>query len=113
VDVINNQLIFIKKESMKTITNFLEKYGLTIILCLTVLSTCSTSMNRKRSEKKILNELDSLKTEVFVLKKELKKELKVEGLKAEKRMIQSTDRKILDVNRQAEIDKELQQLEKQ
>jgi hypothetical protein len=70
-------------------------------------------MNRKRSEKKILNELDSLKTEVFVLKKELKKELKVEGLKAEKRMIQSTDRKILDVNRQAEIDKELQQLEKQ
>jgi hypothetical protein len=112
VDVINNQLIFIKKESMKTITNFLEKYGLTIILCLTVLSTCSTSMNRKRSEKKILNELDSLKTEVFVLKKELKKELKVEGLKAEKRMIQSTDRKILDVNRQAEIDKELQQLEK-
>jgi hypothetical protein len=70
-------------------------------------------MNRKRSEKKILNELDSLKTEVFVLKKELQKELKVEGLKAEKRMIQSTDRKILDVNRQAEIDKELQQLEKQ
>ena len=98
---------------MKTITNFLEKYGLTIILCLIVLSTCSTSMNRKRSEKKILNELDSLKTEVFVLKKELKKELKVEGLKAEKRMIQSTDRKILDVNRQAEIDKEIQQLEKQ
>ena len=98
---------------MKTITNFLEKYGLMVILCLTVLSTCSTSMSRKRSEKKILNELDSLKTEVFVLKKELKKELKVEGLKAEKRMIQSTDRKILDVNRQAQIDKELQQLEKQ
>ena len=98
---------------MKTITNFLEKYGLMVILCLIVLSTCSTSMSRKRSEKKILNELDSLKTEVFVLKKELKKELKVEGLKAEKRMIQSTDRKILDVNRQAEIDKELQQLEKQ
>ena len=97
---------------MKTITEFLGKHGLMVILCLTVLSTCSTSMSRKRSEKKILNELDSLKTEVFVLKKELQKELKVEGLKAEKRMIQSTDRKILDVNRQGEIDKELQQLEK-
>jgi hypothetical protein len=46
------------------------------------------------------------------LKQELLKEIKIEGLKAEKRMIQSTDRKILDVNRQAEIDKELQQLEK-
>ena len=45
--------------------------------------------------------------------KHSKKELKVEGLKAEKRMIQSTDRKILDVNREAEIDKELQQLEKE
>jgi hypothetical protein len=47
------------------------------------------------------------------LKQELQKEIKVEGLKVEKRMIQSTDRKILDVNRQAEIDKEIQQLEKQ
>jgi hypothetical protein len=47
------------------------------------------------------------------LKQELQKEIKVEGLKVEKRMIQSTDRKILDVNRQGEIDKEIQQLEKQ
>jgi hypothetical protein len=38
--------------------------------------------------------------------------LKIEGLKTEKRMIQSTDRKILDVNRQSEIDKEIQELEK-
>ena len=37
--------------------------------------------------------------------------LTIEGLKAEKRMIQSTDRKILDVNRQSEIDKEIQVLE--
>jgi hypothetical protein len=46
------------------------------------------------------------------LKEDLQKQIKIEGLKAEKRMIQATDRKILDVNRQAEIDKELQQLEK-
>ena len=98
---------------MQTIKNFMEKYGLMIILCLTVLSTCSTSMNRKRSEKKILNELDSIKIEIKRLEKNFEKEIKVEGLKVEKRMIQSTDRKILDVNRQAEIDKELQLLEKQ
>ena len=42
---------------------------------------------------------------------ELNKMLKIEGLKVEKRMIQSTDRKILDVNRQSEIDKEIQNLE--
>jgi hypothetical protein len=70
-------------------------------------------MSKKRFEKKVMGEFDSLKTEIKVLKQELQKEIKVEGLKVEKRMIQSTDRKILDVNRQAEIDKEIQQLEKQ
>ena len=38
--------------------------------------------------------------------------LKIEGLKSEKRMIQSTDRNILDVNRQSNIDKELDSLQK-
>jgi hypothetical protein len=39
----------------------------------------------------------------------LTNQMQIEGLKAEKRMIQSTDRKILDVNRMSEIDKELKQ----
>ena len=43
---------------------------------------------------------------------DIKKEIKLEGLRVEKRMIQSTDRKILDVNRQKEIDKEISKLEK-
>jgi hypothetical protein len=38
--------------------------------------------------------------------------LKIEGLKSEKRMIQSTDRNILDVNRQSNIDRELDSLQK-
>jgi hypothetical protein len=38
--------------------------------------------------------------------------VQLEGLKVEKRMIQSTDRKILDVQRQSEIDKEINLLEK-
>jgi hypothetical protein len=42
---------------------------------------------------------------------EFNKMLKIEGLKAEKRMIQATDRKILDVNRQTAIDNEIKILE--
>lgn len=97
---------------MKTIVNFFDKFGLPIILVLFVLNTCTNSMSKKRSEKKVLNELDSIRTEMTNLKQELKKEIKIEGLKGEKRMIQSTDRKIMDLNRQIEIDKELKQLDK-
>jgi hypothetical protein len=50
--------------------------------------------------------MDSLCT-----KNELNKIIEIEGLKAEKRMIQSTDRKIMDVNRQSEIDLEIKKLE--
>lgn len=39
------------------------------------------------------------------------KDLQIEGLKAEKRMIQSADRNILDVNRQTAIDAEITKLE--
>jgi endonuclease III len=98
---------------MQKVMNFVDKHGMMIVLVLVVLSTCTGSMSKKRYEKKVMSEFDSLKTEIKVLKQELQKEIKVEGLKVEKRMIQSTDRKILDVNRQAEIDKEIQQLEKQ
>ena len=61
----------------------------------------------------MLNQVEKVQKSVDSLNQVLQKQIKIEGLKTEKRMIQSTDRKILDVNRQAEIDKELQQLEKQ
>jgi hypothetical protein len=38
-------------------------------------------------------------------------DLRLEGLRVEKRMIQSTDRKMLDVTRQVEIDKQINALE--
>jgi len=50
--------------------------------------------------------IDSLCT-----KNELNIIVEIEGLKAEKRMIQSTDRKIMDVNRQSKIDIEIKKLE--
>mgnify|MGYP000892579137 CR=1 FL=1 len=40
------------------------------------------------------------------------KDLQIEGLKSEKRMIQATDRKILDVQRQTQIEQEIKKLEK-
>jgi uncharacterized membrane protein (DUF106 family) len=63
-------------------------------------------------------------SEVSRLKKEVKanqeiinqlptaNDVKIEGLKSEKRMIQATDRKMLDVQRQNEIEKEIQSLQK-
>ena len=97
---------------MQKIMKFIEKHGLIIILMLMILATCTENMSKRMSEKKLNRQLDSIKTEIKLTRQELQKEIKVEGLKSEKRMIQSTDRKILDVNRQAEIDKELQQLTK-
>jgi hypothetical protein len=40
-----------------------------------------------------------------------KTDLEIEGLKSEKRMIQASDRKILDVQRQTEIDNEIKKLQ--
>jgi hypothetical protein len=66
----------------------------------------------------------SIDSEVSKLKKEAKanqeiintlptsKQLQIEGLKAEKRMIQATDRKMLDVQRQNVIEKEIEKLSK-
>ena len=49
--------------------------------------------------------------ETLVTKEEMAKELKRSGLEAEKRMIQATDRKLLDVRRQTEIEEELKKLD--
>jgi hypothetical protein len=69
--------------------------------------TCNSDVRslNKRIDK-ISNKLDSL--EMMIITHE---DLRLEGLKTEKRMIQSTDRKMLDVTRQAEIDKEINALE--
>jgi hypothetical protein len=93
---------------MKKVTDFIEKYGLILLVVLIVTSTCSSGMSKRRSEKKISDQFDSLKTEIKTLKDELKKEIKVEGLKTELRMIESTDRRMMDKERQTEIRKELE-----
>lgn len=79
-----------------------------VIALLTFFKGCSDS----REITKIKNEIKSIKDSTYT-KKELNLVLQIEGLKAEKRMIQATDRKMLDVQRQNEIDNELSKLSKE
>jgi hypothetical protein len=89
---------------MKPILNFIDTWGVRIMFFLVVIiffKTCTTNM-------KVQNVNDSVDS----LSVKLPKEIKIEGLKSEKRAIQASDRKILDVNRQTEIDQEISKLEK-
>jgi len=102
---------------MKTILNFLDTWSNRIVLPLVViifLKTCTTNSKIKNESDRIQvlqNKVDSIDVMILNQTKEIKKEIIIEGLKSEKRMIQSTDRKILDVNRQSEIDKEISKIE--
>ncbi len=96
---------------MSKFNEFTGKYFNLIALSLLVilfLRTCNSDT------KSINKRIDSLTTKVDSLQSSTvtKQDLQIEGLKSEKRMIQSTDRKILDVNRQSEIDKEIERLSK-
>lgn len=96
---------------MNKVLNFIDNWGLrfsTLVILIVFLKTCGTNSKIERVNK----DVDHLNKRIETLETNLRKEIKIEGLRSEKRMIQSTDRKILDVNRQNEIDKELQTLEK-
>ena len=88
-----------------------EKYSgmATFILLLMIFfNTCGNPV--KVTNKKI----DALSAKVDSLESVVatRKDLQLEGLKTEKRMIQSTDRKMLDVQRQTAIDEEIKMLDK-
>ena len=88
---------------MNKVEQFLQKHGLKVIivlLLLTYMKSCSVNSEVTKVKKQLVK-LDSLAN---------KRDLEIEGLKAEKRMIQATDRKMLDVQRQSEIDAELKKL---
>jgi hypothetical protein len=64
-----------------------------------------------RELSKMRKEIESIKDSTYT-KVELNKELKIMGLETEKRMIQATDRKLLDVQRQTQIEEEIKLLKK-
>jgi hypothetical protein len=84
---------------------FIEEKFTIIVLSLTLLSFIK-SCGDSREISKIRKEIQEIKDSTYS-KKELDIRIQIEGLKSEKRMIQSTDRKILDVNRQTQIDQEI------
>ena len=96
---------------MKKINEFISKHYQKLMLVLLTIIFVNTCGNpNKQLTKKVdglSNKIDSLELVTVT-----KKDLTIEGLKVEKRLIQSTDRKILDVNRQSQIDKELELLNK-
>jgi len=100
---------------MEKINTFFAKHGskvITLLLILTYFKSCGvdSELNRVKKEIKIENtNLIEFKATIKSLPTAL--DLKIEGLRAEKRMIQATDRKMLDVQRQNHIEKEIEELE--
>ncbi len=88
-----------------------EKYsGLStfILLLMIFFNTCGNPVKVTNKKVDALSaKVDSLESVVAT-----RKDLQLEGLKTEKRMIQSTDRKMLDVQRQTAIDEEIKMLDK-
>jgi len=89
---------------MKLILNFIDTWGIRVMFFLVVITFFKTCTTNSR--------VTSVNDSIDSLSVKLRKEIKIEGLKSEKRAIQASDRKILDVNRQTEIDQEISKLEK-
>ena len=90
------------------ILDTLKKFQQQILLLLFVLlflRSCGTGSELTKLRK----ELESQKTLLNELP--TKTDIQIEGLKVEKRMIQATDRKLLDVRRQTEIETLINKLE--
>jgi hypothetical protein len=93
---------------MEKLNKFFKIHGtkvISVLLFIILIRSCSTS-GELRLLKKEVKEL-----QVKVSDLPTKTDLEIEGLKSEKRMIQASDRKILDVQRQTEIDNEIKKLQ--
>lgn len=97
---------------MENINKFFKEHGSKIIVVLLILlyfKSCGVDKELNRLKKEVAE--TSAKSIELIEKLPTAKDLKIEGLNAEKRMIQATDRKMLDVQRQSEIEKEIKILE--
>jgi hypothetical protein len=87
---------------------FIQNNFTVIVLVIAVLSLFK-SCGDSRELSKMRKEVESIKDSTYS-KSELDRELKIMGLESEKRMIQATDRKLLDVQRQTQIETEIKNL---
>jgi hypothetical protein len=81
----------------------------TVIVLVVAVLTLFKSCGDSRELSKMRKEVESIKDSTYT-KSELDRELKIMGLESEKRMIQATDRKLLDVQRQTQIEVEIKNL---
>jgi 5-methylcytosine-specific restriction endonuclease McrBC GTP-binding regulatory subunit McrB len=88
--------------------NFIQK-NFTVIVLVIALLTLFKSCGDSRELSKMRKEVQTIKDSTYT-KVELDRELKIMGLESEKRMIQATDRKLLDVQRQTQIEEEIKSL---
>ena len=89
-------------------TKFIQNNFTVIVLVISLLSLLK-SCGESKDLSKIKKDIQSIKDSTYT-KNELNIELKISGLESEKRMIQATDRKLLDVRRQFEIEEEIKKL---
>lgn len=108
---------------MEKLNQFFKDHGnklISILLILIYFKSCG--MNRDITRLKKEFEKTSVVTSELIIEssdltidliKELptNRDLKIEGLNVEKRMIQATNRKMLDVQRQNEIEREIKRLQ--
>jgi hypothetical protein len=102
---------------MKKIMDFLNRYGVVVIVLLLLvigMKECSTAKKVKKMDKHNTEKIETLSVKIDTLSKTCVTvtDLKIEGLKSEKRMIQSCDRKRFDLDRENQIEREIKELEK-
>jgi len=91
---------------------WVNKYFPIILVVLLLLAGFKSCVDGRKMDK-ILTEIKSVKAEVNAIKdstyskSEFDIRLRISGLESEKRMIQATDRKMLDVQRQNAIELEI------
>jgi hypothetical protein len=78
---------------------FIQENFTIIVLSLTILTFFKSCGDTR--------EISKVRKEITDLEKRLEVKMKIEGLKSEKRMIQSTDRKLIDVERGIKVDEEI------
>jgi hypothetical protein len=81
----------------------------TVIVLVIALLGFFKGCGDSRDLSKIKKEIQAIKDSTYT-KDQLQRQLRISGLESEKRMIQATDRKLLDVRRQTEIEDEIKRL---
>lgn len=97
---------------MRKVFEFLDTWGIrvsSVLVLIIFFKTCSTNSRVEKTKDSVIKtnqRIDSLAIE-------LRKEIKIEGLESERRMIQSTDREMMDVTRQERIENIIDSLKRQ